>query len=994
MEKVKDLFAPKSGDLRVRLNPGKGFYVEGLTKSAVADYAVIEKLMEAGSKARTVAATNMNATSSRAHTIFQITLTQTIVQKELGKATDRVALINLIDLAGSERADSTGATGERLKEGSMINLSLSSLGNVISALAANSDESNKKKVRVPYRDSTLTMLLENSLGGNAKTIMIAAISPADINHDETLSTLRYADRAKQIKNKAIINEDPNEKLIRNLRQEIEELRRALQGGGVSAIPGAVPDLEEERQKMRAEIEAERERMKLELEEKLKEELEMDKSWEDKIAETKALQVAREAELRELGILTGEEREKALEKAKEVPHLTNLHEDPQMNEQVIYFLDPNSEVSIGRKDADAPKDIKLAGLSIQKDHALIKNKGADGITVEPASTGAKIYVNGVPITSPTPLHHGTRIIFGTTHVYKVVAPAEAAAGRPIDGEDVPEKINHEFALAEINAAQVKAIAAEEAKRRQQAEEEKRIAEAKMKEMEAKMAAEREAAEREAAEKIAEYERKARELAGNADQLKSLQEAQAKLEQEAKKKQEELEAQLRAQMEAMQTLQRKKDKEMRERSLLDEKLLKTIPLINEANAICDEMSKNMTFEPKLMATTLNSSSTGGDLNNELGTDVFIRVIREGGPESLWSHFKFSGRLYAMREYYLAWSENNKSVEGTEFANQENDPFYDDVEDVLIGKSTIYLDSIKYCLPIEEATPIIDYKGTDHGELLLRIVPHTSEAVPKSALNQVDDVDDEDEEFCENIEEIIGQRLGITVFIDGARGIPHENSNDVHIKFRFFLENDLQVTTKAAKRSINPKIEWHKTFSPVVTKEFIKWVENEAIEFEVWGKPQAAEKKDTPPVSRVISNSKVPAANEAPVISPAQPAPSSSPIPSDKQSQEEDNPIVIKDAPSAETKVETPAPVVQEENKSVEPAPISTEQKVPPVIESKAVESNKAAAADEKTSSESAKDENLEQKDPLTKENTPEVSQHSKAAATNEVPVTSTKACCSIQ
>jgi len=234
MEKVKDLFNPGAGELKVRLNPAKGFYVDNLTKNAASSYKVVEKLMDAGTKARTVAATAMNATSSRAHTIFQLQLTQTRVDRAAGKATDETALINLIDLAGSERADSTGATGDRLKEGSAINQSLSSLGNVISALAANSDPDAKKKVRVPFRDSVLTMLLENSLGGNSKTVMIAAVSPADINYDETLSTLRYADRAKQIKCKAVVNEDPNEKMIRGLKEEIEALRKALAAGGGAA----------------------------------------------------------------------------------------------------------------------------------------------------------------------------------------------------------------------------------------------------------------------------------------------------------------------------------------------------------------------------------------------------------------------------------------------------------------------------------------------------------------------------------------------------------------------------------------------------------------------------------------------------------------------------------------------------------------------------------------------------------------------------------------
>jgi kinesin family protein 1 len=133
---------------------------------------------------------------------------------------------SLIDLAGSERANSTGATGQRLKEGANINKSLTTLGKVISALATASSAPTSKKKKaedhIPYRDSVLTWLLKDSLGGNSKTAMIAAISPAD--YDETLSTLRYADQAKKIKNKAVINEDPNAKLVRELKEELEMLR--------------------------------------------------------------------------------------------------------------------------------------------------------------------------------------------------------------------------------------------------------------------------------------------------------------------------------------------------------------------------------------------------------------------------------------------------------------------------------------------------------------------------------------------------------------------------------------------------------------------------------------------------------------------------------------------------------------------------------------------------------------------------------------------------
>lgn len=190
-EQVRDLLTkdnPKGG-LQVRQNPKEGsFFVQGLKKVAVGSYIEIEKRTEEGTSNRTVAATQMNATSSRAHTVVTVTFDQ-ISKNDSGQETKKSSTINLVDLAGSERADSTGATGDRLKEGANINKSLSALGNVISALADLS--MGKKKVMVPYRDSVLTKLLQNALGGNSKTIMIAALSPADINHDETLGTLRY-----------------------------------------------------------------------------------------------------------------------------------------------------------------------------------------------------------------------------------------------------------------------------------------------------------------------------------------------------------------------------------------------------------------------------------------------------------------------------------------------------------------------------------------------------------------------------------------------------------------------------------------------------------------------------------------------------------------------------------------------------------------------------------------------------------------------------------
>ena len=230
-ERVKDLLKKNSThNLKVREHPSQGPYVQDLSKHLVMEYRDILRLMEQGNDLRTTAATNMNDTSSRSHAIFTITFVQAGYLS--GMPYETLSKIHLVDLAGSERANATGATGQRLKEGAHINKSLVTLGSVISALAEAGARAAAKpaaKTFIPYRDSVLTWLLKDSLGGNSKTIMIATISPADVNHNETLSTLRYANRAKNIINKPTVNEDPNVKLIRELREEIDRMRMVMSG---------------------------------------------------------------------------------------------------------------------------------------------------------------------------------------------------------------------------------------------------------------------------------------------------------------------------------------------------------------------------------------------------------------------------------------------------------------------------------------------------------------------------------------------------------------------------------------------------------------------------------------------------------------------------------------------------------------------------------------------------------------------------------------------
>ncbi|NP_001084268.1 kinesin family member 3A L homeolog [Xenopus laevis] len=223
-EEVRDLLGKDQNQrLEVKERPDVGVYIKDLSGYVVNNADDMDRIMTLGHKNRSVGATNMNEHSSRSHAIFTITI-ECSEKGADGNIHVRMGKLHLVDLAGSERQAKTGATGQRLKEATKINLSLSTLGNVISALV------DGKSTHVPYRNSKLTRLLQDSLGGNSKTMMCANIGPADYNYDETISTLRYANRAKNIKNKARINEDPKDALLREFQKEIEDLKKKLEEG--------------------------------------------------------------------------------------------------------------------------------------------------------------------------------------------------------------------------------------------------------------------------------------------------------------------------------------------------------------------------------------------------------------------------------------------------------------------------------------------------------------------------------------------------------------------------------------------------------------------------------------------------------------------------------------------------------------------------------------------------------------------------------------------
>ena len=217
-EEVRDLLVSKSKKLDIREDPKKGIFVKELTYVTLQDTQDIQKCLDNGNKNRHVGHTSMNDQSSRSHSIFTVYLEI----EENGKI--RSGKLNLVDLAGSERVGKTNATGQTFDEGKKINLSLTALGGVIDALSSN-------RKHIPYKDSKLTRLLADSLGGNTKTVMFANISPASYNYEETYGTLRYASRAKLIKNAPKINEDPKDALLRKYEEEIKALKEQLSNGG-------------------------------------------------------------------------------------------------------------------------------------------------------------------------------------------------------------------------------------------------------------------------------------------------------------------------------------------------------------------------------------------------------------------------------------------------------------------------------------------------------------------------------------------------------------------------------------------------------------------------------------------------------------------------------------------------------------------------------------------------------------------------------------------
>uniref|UniRef100_A0A3Q3AXQ7 plus-end-directed kinesin ATPase n=1 Tax=Kryptolebias marmoratus TaxID=37003 RepID=A0A3Q3AXQ7_KRYMA len=767
-ERVRDLLNPKNkGNLRVREHPLLGPYVEDLSKLAVTSYTDIADLMDAGNKARTVAATNMNETSSRSHAVFTIVFTQKKHDNETDLTTEKVSKISLVDLAGSERADSTGAKGTRLKEGANINKSLTTLGKVISALAEVSKK-KKKSDFIPYRDSVLTWLLRENLGGNSRTAMVAALSPADINYDETLSTLRYADRAKNIKCNAVINEDPNNKLVRELKDEVARLKELLRAqglgdildtpiGSLTASPssgalcsqGGLQSVTSIQERIMSTPGGEEAIERLKESEKIIAEL--NETWEEKLRKTEAIRMEREALLAEMGVAIREDGGTlGVFSPKKTPHLVNLNEDPLMSECLLYYI-KDGITRVGQADAERRQDIVLSGAHIKEEHCIFRserNANGDVIVMLVPCEGSETYVNGKRVDDAIQLRSGNRIIMGKNHVFRFNHPEQARAEREKtpSAETPVEPVDWTFAQRELLEKQGIDMKQEMEKR--------------LTEMEILYKKEKEEADQLLEQQRLVYESKLQELQKQVE-TRSLV-AETPDEEELEEEEEEEVPWTQHEFELAQWAFRKW--RYHQFTSLRDQLWGNAVYLKEANAISVELKKKVQFQFVLLTDTLYSplppELLPSEPEKERDPRPFPRTVvavevqdLKNGATHYWSLEKLKQRLEQMREMYdRAGEMASTHQDDGEGSLTGNDPFYDRFHWFkLVGSSPIFQGCVNEHLV--DRTPSPTFSTTDS---------EITELADERQSEMSDLIDDE--AFVDDTSSDAGTEEGSDIFSDG--------------------------------------------------------------------------------------------------------------------------------------------------------------------------------------------------------------------------------------
>ncbi|KAI1243050.1 hypothetical protein IHE44_0000619 [Lamprotornis superbus] len=811
-EKVRDLLDPKGSrqSLKVREHKVLGPYVDGLSQLAVTNFEDIESLMSEGNKSRTVAATNMNEESSRSHAVFNIIVTQTLYDLHSGllfshvpsvqNSGEKVSKVSLVDLAGSERVSKTGAAGERLKEGSNINKSLSTLGLVISSLADQAAGKGKNKF-VPYRDSVLTWLLKDNLGGNSQTAMIATISPAADNYEETLSTLRYADRAKRIVNHAVVNEDPNARVIRELREEVEKLKEQLS----QAEAMKAPELKE----------------KLEESEKLIKELTV--TWEEKLRKTEEIAQERQRQLESMGISL---ESSGIKVGDDKCYLVNLNADPALNELLVYYLKDHTRVG-----ADTSQDIQLFGIGIQPEHCEIDIALDGEVTLTPKEN-ARSCVNGALVCSATQLWHGDRILWGNNHFFRINLPKrkrrdwlkdlekETSLGdhdldAASEASSEPD-YNYEFAQMEVI---MKTLNSNDPVQNVVQILEKQYLEEKRSALE---------------EQRVMYERELELLRQQLSPERQHQHGSDRLSYTAQAAQQKV------------NLWTEERDELFRQSLakLREQIVKANTLVREANFLAEEMSKLTDYQVTLQIPAENLSAN--KKRGAIVSEPAIQVRRKGKGTQVWTIEKLENKLIDMRDLYQEWKE--KIPEIRKLIGKRGDPFYEAQENHnLIGVANVFLECLFYDVKLQYAVPIISQQGEVAGRLHVEVMRVTG-SVPERVVEGDDSSENSSEsgslEVMDNNGEIIhrAKKLSCRVKIKEATGLPPNLSNFVFCQYTFWDQCESTVAAPVVDPDVPSSQSKDAHFTVIfshckdyvvnVTEEFLEFISEGALAIEVWG------------------------------------------------------------------------------------------------------------------------------------------------------------------
>ncbi|XP_059927516.1 kinesin-like protein KIF13B isoform X3 [Gadus macrocephalus] len=830
-ERVRDLLDPKGSRqaLRVREHKVLGPYVDGLSRLAVACYKDIESLMSEGNKSRTVAATNMNEESSRSHAVFNIILTHTLIDLHSGTSGEKVSKLSLVDLAGSERAAKTGAGGDRLKEGSNINKSLTTLGLVISALAEQGAGKNKTKF-VPYRDSVLTWLLKDSLGGNSRTAMVATVSPSADNYDETLSTLRYADRAKSIVNHAVVNEDPNARIIRELREEVEKLRDQL----TQAESLKAPDLKD----------------RLEESEKLIQEMTV--TWEEKLRKTEEIAQERQRQLESLGISL---QSSGIRVGDDKCFLVNLNADPALNELLVYYLKEHTKVG----SADS-QDIQLCGMGIQAEHCVIVITTEWAVVLTPYPN-SRTCINGSPVTNPQPLHHGDRILWGNNHFFRINLPKRRPRGAEeeegeggqmknsgsseqldADADSASEvssevSFSYEFAQTEV---MMKALGSNDPMQavlqslERQHEEEKRSAlerQRLMYEQELQQLRRRLHPDRLSGQGGAPQPGQASQTGQSGQGLQSHHRSLERLSMGGMAHSTSAQSRLRQWSEEREAVLTRSLRRLREQ------IVRANLLVQEAGFIAEELDKLTEYRVTLQIPTDNLNANRK--RDAVLSEPAVQVRRKGRAKQIWTLEKMENRLVDMRDLYQEWKDFDDDNSVMCSYLRRADPFFDEQENhSLIGVANVFLSCLFYDVKLQYAVPIINQKGEVAGRLhveVIRVAGGFQDSVGGGEEGDGSpDTDNQD------------RKLVCMLKILQATGLPQYLSNFVFCQYSFWDQPEPVIvapevdTSTSSPGAKDPHcmvvFDSCKELAVSVTEEFIEYLTEGAVAIEVYGHRQA--------------------------------------------------------------------------------------------------------------------------------------------------------------